>query len=171
MSTSKPTNKRRGRVSEIVKPEKKKNDREDDDVDSDLPCEVKDIIAALQQIREKAQKDGQRKCEERIGRQNLLKTLSKSSKEFESSLKNESVKYQIAYEKFSKEKAAHLQTIKGKKEKTTLAELEKVCADKIAAAADSLKRKKQDDKSFSLLRKSLGSFLDNASDDDFMPDE
>ncbi|XP_038987394.1 uncharacterized protein LOC120112354 [Phoenix dactylifera] len=58
-----------------------------------------------------------------------------------------------------------------KKEKANPSELEKACVLKIARAEESLKKKKQDDKSFSILRKSLGSFLEGASDDDFGPDE
>ncbi|KAJ0443559.1 hypothetical protein Hanom_Chr00s000008g01616101 [Helianthus anomalus] len=59
----------------------------------------------------------------------------------------------------------------GKKEKNMITEHEKACATKIAELEESLKKKKQDDKTFSLLRKTLGSFLDNASDEDFPADD
>ncbi|XP_077247601.1 DNA ligase-like protein [Tasmannia lanceolata] len=210
MSAAKGSSKRRGKESEAVLRSEKKT-REDEDFDPDLSSDIKGIISALQQIREKAQKDGQKKNEETIAsvasevksmlddaksklekeRQTFVKALSKSSKECECSLKEESSKFQAAYEKFFKEKAAHLQAFNDifskfegekekmfvryeqhrKREKTMLNELEKACTDKIAAAEDSLKKKKQDDKSFSILRKSLGSFLDCASDEDFAPDE
>ncbi|KAL6006313.1 Serine--glyoxylate aminotransferase [Asimina triloba] len=58
-----------------------------------------------------------------------------------------------------------------KKEKTMLSEAEKASTNKIAAAEELLKKKKQDSKSFSILRKSLGSFLDCGSDEDFPPDD
>ncbi|KAK3016443.1 hypothetical protein RJ639_007798 [Escallonia herrerae] len=171
-------------------------------------------MAALQQIREKAQKDGQKKNDATISsvaseiksklddlkaklekeRQNFAKALSKSSKEVcecESLMKNETTKFQTVYEKFCKEKAAHMQALKDtiskyeeekerlfmryeqqrKKEKTLLSDQEKACASKIAELEESLKKKKQDDKTFSILRKTLGSFLDNASDEDFPPDD
>ncbi|XP_038976081.1 uncharacterized protein LOC103704434 [Phoenix dactylifera] len=212
MSAAKVSGKRRGSGSESLR-SKKKNELEDVDFDQDLDLssDIKEILTALQQIREKAQKDGQKKNEETIGsvaseirsiiddekmkiekdRHGILKALSKISKECESSLKNEYAKFQAAYENFCKEKVAHMQNLKElfskyedekdklyaryeqqrKKEKANLSELEKACAQKIARAEESLKRKKQDDKSFSILRKSLGSFLEGASDDDFGPDE
>ncbi|KAJ6292535.1 hypothetical protein OIU78_024670 [Salix suchowensis] len=58
-----------------------------------------------------------------------------------------------------------------KKEKSMMSEHEKTCADKIAKLEESLKKKKQEDKTFSILRKSLGSFLEDASDEDFLPDD
>ncbi|XP_074303349.1 uncharacterized protein LOC141637828 [Silene latifolia] len=58
-----------------------------------------------------------------------------------------------------------------KKEKSMLQEKEKTCAEKIAELENSLKKKKKDEKTFSLLRKTLGSFLDPASDEDFPPDD
>eukprot|EP01018_Ginkgo_biloba_P018622 Gb_23674 [translate_table: standard] len=242
--------------------------RGEDDLDLNLSSDIKGIISALQQIRDKAQKDGQKRTEEIINgvssevksildeaklkcekeRQNFIKAATKTCKECENALKSESVKFQCAYDKFCKEKASHLQNYKGKennmtritifgcleifskfedekeklliryeqqskkhtclfvplfelasktavdgteyinglhapilwliftgkKEKSALLDLQKVCGDKITAAEDSLKKKKQfcitgmvkDDKSFSILRKSLGSFLESASDED-----
>ncbi|CDP11078.1 unnamed protein product [Coffea canephora] len=168
-------------------------------------------MMALQQIRKKAQKDGQKKNEETISnvaseiksnldelrtklekdRQAFAKALSKSSKDCENLLKNESTKFQAVYENFCKEKTTHMQGLKDaiskyeeekeklfmryeqlrKKEKSMIAELEKACASRITDLEESLKKKKQDDKTFSILRKTLGSFLDNASDEDFPPDD
>ncbi|KAF8404094.1 hypothetical protein HHK36_008974 [Tetracentron sinense] len=208
MSAVKGSSKRRGKVSDDLISEKRKRD---EDFDPDLSSDIKGIISALHQIRDKAQKDGQKKNEETISsvasevksmlddsksklekeRQSFVKALTKSSKECECSLKNESAKFQAAHEKFSKEKEAHLHSFKDilskfedekeklltryeqqrKREKAMLSELEKACLVKIAAAESSLKKKKQDDKSFSILRKSLGSFLDCASDEDFPLDD
>ncbi|KAI3831016.1 hypothetical protein MKW92_001270 [Papaver armeniacum] len=193
--------KRRGKTTtEALSTEKRK--REEDDLDLNLSSDIQGIIAALQNIREKAHKDDKKKSEETIAsvssevkiilngaksklekeRQTFVKALSKSSKECENSLKDEFSKFQSVYEKFSKEKAAHLQAFEDifskfdnekeklylryeqqseKKEKSMLSEMEKTCADKITAAEESLKKKKR-----SILRKSLGSFLDGASDDD-----
>lgn len=182
-----------------------------DDFDPDLSSDLKGIMSALQLIKEKAQKDGQKKKEETISsvasevkskidelksklekeRQTFAKALSKSSKECESSLKTEVAKFQEIYEKFSKEKAAHLQALKDtvsrfeedkdklfkryeqlrKKEKSMISEQEKFCADKITQLEDSLKKKKQDDKTFSLLRKTLGSFLEDGSVEEFPGDD
>ncbi|XP_076920490.1 uncharacterized protein LOC143581626 [Bidens hawaiensis] len=166
---------------------------------------------ALHQIKEKAQKDGQKKKEETISsvateirskfdelkskvekeRQNFARALSKSSKECENLLKNETAKFQAVYENFCKDKNSHLQALNDtiskyegekeklflkyeqhrKKEKNMIIEHEKACATKIAELEESLKKKKQDDKTFSFLRKTLGSFLDNASDEDFPADD
>ncbi|XP_010243868.1 PREDICTED: uncharacterized protein LOC104587829 isoform X1 [Nelumbo nucifera] len=209
MSAVKGSSKRRGKEEvDVLKPEKRKRD---EDFDPDLSSDIKGILSALQQIKEKAQKDDQRRSEELISsvaseikamlddarsqfdkeRQSFVKALSKSSKECEGSLKNEYTKFQATYEKFCKEKDTHMQILKDifskfenekeklftryeqlrKKEKSMLSDLEKACADKIAAAEDSIKKKKQDEKSFSFLRKSLGSFLDSASDEDFLLDD
>ncbi|KDP20964.1 hypothetical protein JCGZ_21435 [Jatropha curcas] len=209
MSAAKTSSKKRAAESVLTKSDSKF--RVEDDFDVDLSSDIKGIMSALQQIKEKAQKDDQKKNEETISsvasdirsmidelkskiekdRQSFAKALSKSSKECENCLKNESTKFKEIYEKFCKEKEAHLQALKDtiskyeedkdrlfvryeqlrKKEKNMISEQEKTCADKIARLEESLKRKKQDDKTFSILRKTLGSFLGNASDEDFPPDD
>ncbi|KAG2687581.1 hypothetical protein I3843_09G059400 [Carya illinoinensis] len=190
MSTSKARSTRKeGSESELPKPAMR--NPVNDEFDLDFSNDIKGIVSALHQIREKAQKDGQKKNEETISsvaseikstidelkskiekdRQSFAKALSKSSKECESCLKNETAKFQSLYEKFFKEKATHLQALKGKRERTMISEQEKSCAAKIAQLEESLKKKKQDDKTFSILRKTLGSFLDDASDEDFPPDD
>ncbi|KAK2968490.1 hypothetical protein RJ640_030101 [Escallonia rubra] len=211
MSTGRASAKKRVGESESSKSELRKRLAVDDDFDPELSNEITGLMAALQQIREKAQKDGQKKNDATISsvaseiksklddlkaklekeRQNFAKALSKSSKECETLMKNETTKFQTVYEKFCKEKAAHMQALKDtiskyeeekerlfmryeqqrKKEKSLLSEQEKACASKIAELEESLKKKKQDDKTFSILRKTLGSFLDNASDEDFPPDD
>uniref|UniRef100_A0A5B7BR78 DNA ligase 1 n=1 Tax=Davidia involucrata TaxID=16924 RepID=A0A5B7BR78_DAVIN len=211
MSTVKSSAKKRVSEYETSKSEKLKRVVVEDDFDPDLSNDIKGIMSALQQIREKTHKDGQKKNEETISsvaseiksklaelktklekeRQSFAKALSKSSKECEYLLKNETAKFQAVYEKFCKEKATHLQALKDtiskyeeekerlfiryeqqrKKEKSMIFEQEKACANKIGELEESLKKKKQDDKTFSLLRKSLGSFLENASDEDFPPDD
>ncbi|KAH6773699.1 DNA ligase-like protein [Perilla frutescens var. hirtella] len=183
----------------------------EDDFDAAISDDIKGIMSALQQIKEKAHKDGQKKNEETISsvsseikssldelksklekeRQSFAKGLLKSSKECESSLKNETAKFQDVYEKLCKEKSAHLQALKDviskyeeekeklflryeqmrKKEKNMISELEKANTARIGQLEESLKKKKQDDKTFSILRKTLGSFLGNASDEDFPPDD
>ncbi|KAK8504033.1 hypothetical protein V6N13_092741 [Hibiscus sabdariffa] len=208
MSTSKMRTKKR--ISEsLLKSDPKA--RLVDDFDPDLSSDLNGIMSALQLIKEKAQKDGQKKNDETISsvaaeikskldelkskiekeRLTFAKALSKSSKECENCLKGETTKFQEVYEKFCKEKAAHLQALKDtisrfeedkemllgryeqlrKKEKSLLSEQEKFCADRISQLGESLKKKKQDDKTFSMLRKTLGTFLDNGSDEDFPPED
>ncbi|KAK9268112.1 hypothetical protein L1049_010552 [Liquidambar formosana] len=131
MSTTKVSTRKRRSDSEAPKSEQRNRD-EDDLFDADISSDIKGIMSALHQIREKAQKDGQKKNEETISsvaseikstldelkskiekeRQGFAKALSKSSKECENSLKNEAAKFQALYEKFSKERAAHLQALK-----------------------------------------------------------
>ncbi|CAI9087460.1 OLC1v1021534C1 [Oldenlandia corymbosa var. corymbosa] len=139
------------------------------------------IKSDLDELRTKLEKD----------RQAFAKALSKSSKECENMLKTETAKFQAVYEKFCKETSTHLQSLKDvfakydeekerlltryeqmrKKEKNSLAELEKACNGRIVDLEGSLKKKKQDDKTFSLLKQTLGSFLDNASDEEFPSDD
>ncbi|XP_013634638.1 PREDICTED: uncharacterized protein LOC106340305 isoform X1 [Brassica oleracea var. oleracea] len=183
-----------------------------DDLDLDVSSDLKGIMSALQQIREKAHEDGRKKKEESISsvstevkskidelksklekeRQNFAKALTKSSKECESLLKDEAAKFEELHHKFMKEKSDHLQGLKDivskfeedkerlfmryeqqrKKDKTMISDQEKFCAEKLAQLEESLKTKKRGDKTFSILRKTLGSFLENeASDEEFPPDE
>ncbi|XP_047307513.1 uncharacterized protein LOC124911113 [Impatiens glandulifera] len=181
---------------------------EEDDVDLDLSSDIKGIMSALQHIRSNAQKDGQKKNEETISsvasevkckldelktkldkdRQGFIKSLLKSSKEFENLLKGETTKFQNVTENFNREKATHLQTLKDsiskceqekerlfqryeqqkKKERIHISDHEKACLQKIAQLEESLKKKKQNGKTFSTLRKKLGSFIGNASDEEFI---
>ncbi|KAL5576757.1 hypothetical protein UlMin_018456 [Ulmus minor] len=213
MFAVKSSSKKRGPDPELTRSEKKRQTGDDLDLDFDLDLssDIKGIMSALNQIREKAHKDGQKKKEETISsvaaeiksaidelktkfekdRQSFAKALSKSSKECENCLKNESAKFQVLYEKFCKEKAAHLQALKDtiskfeeekerlfaryeqlrKKERSMISEQERACTNKIAQLEESLTKKMQDDKTFSMLRKTLGSFLENASDEDFPPDD
>ncbi|XP_062085630.1 uncharacterized protein LOC133791728 [Humulus lupulus] len=172
--------------------------------------DIKGIVFALQKIKEKAHKDGQKKNEETISsvaveiksmidelkskfdkdRQGFSKAFSKSSKEFENCLKKETSKFQTLCQQFCKEKEIYLQlsdTISKfeeekerllkrfeqmrKKEKSMMSEHEKACGDKITRLEESLKRKTQDDKTFRILRKTLGSLFENASDEDFPPND
>ncbi|KAK4754437.1 hypothetical protein SAY87_002541 [Trapa incisa] len=213
MSASKAMSKKRIEVETAVlgsKLDGRKRIKEDD-VDLDISNDIQGIMSALQQIREKAEKDGQKKNEETISsvaseirstmnefksklekdREVFLKSLSKSSKECEGSLKNEIAKFQAIYNRFCKDKIAHLQALDDtvskfeetkdrlyvryeqmrKREKAVIAEHERACADKIAKLEESLKKKNQGNKTFSILRKTLGSFLENASDEDFPLEE
>ncbi|CAN6834549.1 unnamed protein product [Brassica oleracea] len=188
------------------------NAKLNDDLDLDVSSDLKGIMSALQQIREKAHEDGRKKKEESISsvstevkskidelksklekeRQNFAKALTKSSKECESLLKDEAAKFEELHHKFMKEKSDHLQGLKDivskfeedkerlymryeqqrKKDKTMISDQEKFCAEKLAQLEESLKTKKRGDKTFSILRKTLGSFLENeASDEEFPPDE
>ncbi|KAK4439940.1 hypothetical protein Salat_0328900 [Sesamum alatum] len=196
--------------SENLNSDRRKRVTVEDDFDAAISSDIRGIMSALQQIKEKAQKDGQKKNEETISsvaaeikssfdelkskldkeRQSFAKGLSKSSKECENLLKNETAKFQGMYEKFCKEKAEHLQALNDviakyeeekeklfvryeqlrKKEKSMLSEHEKASAARIAQLEESLKKKKQDDKTFTILRKTLGSLFGNASDEDFPPD-
>ncbi|CAK7350600.1 unnamed protein product [Dovyalis caffra] len=209
MSAAKTSSKKR--VAESLLTKSASKFRIEDEFDPDLSSDIQGIMSALHLIREKAQKDGQKKNEQTISsvgseiksmidelkskiekdRQTFAKALSKSSKECENCLKSETAKFQEIYDKFCKEKATHLQALKDtiskfeeekerlcmryeqirKKEKSMISEHEKTCADKIAKLEESLKKKKQDDRTFSILRKSLGSFLENGSDEDFPPDD
>ncbi|WVZ23141.1 hypothetical protein V8G54_001685 [Vigna mungo] len=217
MSATKSGSRKRASESELTKTDKNNrstNDNFDLDLDFDLSDDIKGIVSALHLIRDKAQKDGQKKNEETISsvgfevksmieglrskiekdRQSITKALSKSSKEvcrrlwfcmilnrdngiinskgiYESSLKSETTKFQALHENFCKEKATSLQTLKGKKERIMISEQEKACNEKISQLEESLKKKKQDDKTFSILRKTLGSFLESTSDEDFPPDD
>ncbi|XP_060191363.1 uncharacterized protein LOC132621204 isoform X2 [Lycium barbarum] len=192
MSASKSSARKRVSERQIPKSESKRRvSAAEDEFDAEISDDIKGIMTALKQIREKAQQDGLKKKEETISRQSFAKALSKSSKECENLLKNETAKFQSIYDKFNKEKATHLQSLKDtiskyeeekerlfmryeqlrKKEKSMISELEQDSTKRIAELEESLKKKKQDDKAFSFLRKTLGSFLDNASDEDFPPDD
>ncbi|XP_010469425.1 PREDICTED: golgin subfamily A member 6B-like isoform X2 [Camelina sativa] len=142
----------------------------------------KEVKSKIDELKSKLEKE----------RQNFSKALSKSSKECENILKDEAAKFEELHKKFMKDKADHLQGLKDtvskfeedkerlymryeqlrKKEKTMITEQENFCNEKLAQLEESLKKKKRDDKTFSILRKTLGSMLENeASDEEFPPDE
>ncbi|CAL8990685.1 unnamed protein product [Prunus brigantina] len=107
-------------------------------------------MSALHQIKEKAHKDGLKKNEETISRQSfaasIAKTIDDPAEKFEflceNCLKTETAKFRGLYEKFCKDKANHLQALKGrKKERSLISEHEKACTDKIAKLEESLKKK------------------------------
>ncbi|CAO2842851.1 unnamed protein product [Amaranthus hypochondriacus] len=212
MSAMKGSAKKKASEADTLHSEKRKRDFHDEDIfDNELSSEIKGLVSALQQIKEKAEKDGQKKKEETISsvaveiksmfeelkvkiekdRQTFAKALSKSSKECENTLKEEAVKFQAIFDKFDKEKASYLQTLKEtiskyeeekerlfiryeqlrKKERSMVQEKEKACSDKIAQLEESLKKKKQGDRTFSFLRKTLGSMFETISDDEFQADD
>ncbi|KAM3387054.1 hypothetical protein ACQJBY_010125 [Aegilops geniculata] len=178
--------------------------------DGDFVSDLRQIACLLRLIKGGANKDRQKMCEQIIAsvaaniqtmledtkskfekeRQNLLKVLSGTSKECESSLNEEYTKLQETYEMFCEENDAHLQTFKDlfsqievekkklreqyeyqREETATLSELGDTFSEKIANTKPSLKRMKQDDKSFIIFCKSIGSHLECASDDDFDLDD
>ncbi|KAH0930276.1 hypothetical protein HID58_016003 [Brassica napus] len=180
-----------------------------DDLDLDVSSDLKGIMSALQQIREKAQEDGRKKKEESISsvstevklkidelksklekeRQNFAKALTKSSKECESLLKDESAKFEELHHKFMKEKSDRLQCLKDivskfeedkerlymryeqqrKKDKTMISDQEKFCAEKLAQLEESLKTKKRPSSTFDvcdierIFKPSHGAFLQPSS--------
>ncbi|KAJ4891579.1 Uncharacterized protein Rs2_31327 [Raphanus sativus] len=94
---------------------KLQDELEDLDVSSDL----KGIVSALQEIREKADEgrmEGRRK--------------KKASPGCESILKDEVAKFEELHHKSMKEKADHLQGLKGQKEKTMISDQERFCTEK-----------------------------------------
>ncbi|CAM6087386.1 unnamed protein product [Calypogeia fissa] len=171
------------------------------DQDLNLSSDIKGILAALQQVRQKAVSDGQKKSEEILNnmageikslvedtkqkvekeRQTLANAASKACKEYEKTMKDEADKYKAAFETFCNVKDSHLQTYddifskfedtkekllikceqQRKKEKIVLADLQRICAEKITAAEQLVRRKKQEEKSFNLLKKSLGCIFDS----------
>uniref|UniRef100_A0A0D9WXD1 Uncharacterized protein n=1 Tax=Leersia perrieri TaxID=77586 RepID=A0A0D9WXD1_9ORYZ len=198
--------------------------------DGDFVSDLKEIVCLLRLIKGGANKDGQKMCEEIITsvaadiqtmleetklrfekeRQNFLKVLSNTSKECDSSLSKEYIKFQETYEIFCMQKDVHVQAFRDlfskvevekkalfeqyqhhrKEETATLSELDNTFSNKIkhaeqslrrseldnflekkAHAEQSVRRMKKHDKSFIILRKSVGSFLEFGSDDDFDLDD
>ncbi|KAL8143392.1 hypothetical protein V2J09_016424 [Rumex salicifolius] len=127
--------KRRSSVKQPEKDVRKPEKRAKQDLnllDNQLSSEIKGIMSALHQIKEKAQKDGQKKHDEMMSsisseiqsmfdemktkiekdRLAFAKSLAKSFKECETALKEENARFEEIHEKFSKEKTAHLQMVK-----------------------------------------------------------
>ncbi|KAK4859058.1 hypothetical protein QYF36_026160 [Acer negundo] len=233
MSTSKSISRKRGSDSSLNKSESKK--RVVDDFDAGFSSDFKDIMSALRQIKEKANKDGQKKIEEMISsvaseirskidqlnsklvkdRQDFAMAYSENLTECGDFLEHETAKIKEVYEKFYKKKGVNFESLlnlgvfekfsvdkdkeKGDsfegmrdavhnltennsrmlmrneqletKEMHLISEQEMFCAEKIAKLVVSLEKEKQDDKTFSTLKITLGSFLVNATDEDFLPDD
>ncbi|KAG6416592.1 hypothetical protein SASPL_124025 [Salvia splendens] len=165
-------------LQQIKAKAQKDDQKKNEETISSVSAEIK---ASLDELKSKLEKD----------RQSFAKGLMKSSKECENLLKSKAAKFQEVYETLCKEKSSYVQGLKEviskyeedkeklflryeqmrKKEKNMISEVEKANAARIAQLEESLKKKKQDDKTFSILRKTLGSFLGNASDEDFPPDD
>ncbi|KAI5331142.1 hypothetical protein L3X38_021268 [Prunus dulcis] len=119
----------------------------------------------------KALKDGLKKNEETISsvaaevRSVIAELKSKvekdSSKECENGLKTETAKFQALYEKFCKDQANHLQALKG-----IISNYEE---EKEWLCTRYEQLKEANDRTFSFLRKTLGSFLE--SDEDIPADD
>ncbi|CAM0943727.1 unnamed protein product [Alopecurus aequalis] len=155
--------------------------------DGGFVSDLREIVGLLRLIKGGANKDGHKMCEQIVSRQNLLNGLSNTSKEqCESSLNEEHTKLQETYEMFCEQTDAHLQTFEDlflqvevekkklneqydhyrKEETSTLSELGDTFSEKTTNAKPSPKRM-EDEKSFIVFRKSIGSFLECGSDDDF----
>uniref|UniRef100_A0ACD5XDC9 Uncharacterized protein n=1 Tax=Avena sativa TaxID=4498 RepID=A0ACD5XDC9_AVESA len=155
----------------------------DSDSDGDFVSDLREIACLLRLIKSGANEDEQKMCQQVVSsvaadiqtmledtklkfekeRQNLLKVLSSTSKECESSLNEEYTKLQETYEMFSEEKDAQLQSFKDlflqvevekkelleqyehyrKEETATLSELGDTFSEKIADVKSSPKRMKQ----------------------------
>ncbi|KAK4347148.1 hypothetical protein RND71_033487 [Anisodus tanguticus] len=139
--------------------------RPEEETISSVTSEVK---SKIDELKLKLEKD----------RQSFAKALSKSSKEFEF-MRNSTRKlhicslskvlFLVCY--IQKERLFMRYEQLRKKEKSMISELEQDSTKLISELEESLKKKKQDDKEFSFLRKTLGSFLDNAEVEDFPPDD
>ncbi|KAG8081053.1 hypothetical protein GUJ93_ZPchr0007g3386 [Zizania palustris] len=183
---------KRPRDPEDSEPGSSSDDDSGSGSDGDFVSDLREIVCLLRLIKGGANKDGQKKCAQIITsvaediqamiedaklkfekeRQNFLKVLSNTSKEqCESSLSREYIKFQETYEMFCKEKDEHVQAFRGKEEMATLSELDNTFSEKITYTEQSLRRLKHAGKSFIVLRKSVGSFLECGSDDDFDLDD
>ncbi|KAL0722289.1 hypothetical protein Bca4012_036888 [Brassica carinata] len=187
MSSARKSTKRSPPEPQSLKKQAQNAKLQDDCEDLDVSGDIKGIMSALQQMREKADEDGRKKktCPDgykrnhadelfpwlTICRQNFAKTLSKSSKECESILKDEAAKFEQLHHKFMKEKADHLQGLKD-----TISKFEED-KERLYMRYEQLSKPTPsneiiDEKNFSILRKTLGSFLENeASDEEFPPNE
>ncbi|XP_015695048.1 uncharacterized protein LOC102720894 isoform X1 [Oryza brachyantha] len=173
----------------VPRSEKRPRDLEEDsgaesgsgsDSDGDFVSDLREIACLLRLIKGGANKDGQKMCEQivasvaadiqnmledtklmfEIERQNFLKVLSNTSKECDSSLNKEYIKFQETYEIFCQQKDAHVQAFRDlfskvevekkvlleqyenhrKEETATLSELDNTVSEKITHAEQSLRR-------------------------------
>ncbi|KAL2649335.1 hypothetical protein R1flu_017463 [Riccia fluitans] len=141
-----------------------------------LTSTTADIKALVEQAKVKIQAE----------RDALSKQTSKLCKEYETALKDEAAKYKATYTAFCQAKDTHLQAYEEiyskfeetkeklltkfdllrKKERTAYADVESVCTQKFHEAEQAIKKMKQDEKSFHMLRKSLGTIFADSSDEE-----
>ncbi|QCE06755.1 hypothetical protein DEO72_LG9g1769 [Vigna unguiculata] len=126
ISATKSGSRKLASESERTKTDKNNRSAKDNfdlDLDSDLSNDINGIVSALHLIRDKAQKDGQKKNEETISRvgfevKSIIEGLGSKfekdrSVQYESSLQSETTKFQELHENFCEEKATSLQAPKG----------------------------------------------------------
>ncbi|BFI23256.1 hypothetical protein MPTK2_1g00350 [Marchantia polymorpha subsp. ruderalis] len=135
-----------------------------------------EIMSMIQQAKENMETE----------RETLSKQTSKLCKEYDAALKAEATKYKAAYAAFCEAKDSHLQAYEDifakfedckeqllskfdqlrKKEKGAYANLQQICTQKFDQAEQSIKKMKQEERSFQMLKKSLGTILVGSSDDE-----
>ncbi|KAG2327864.1 hypothetical protein Bca52824_010592 [Brassica carinata] len=145
MSSARKSTKRSRPEPQSLKKQAQNAKLQDDSEDLDVSGVSTEVKSKIDELKSKLGKE----------RQNFAKTLSKSSKECESILKDEAAKFEQLHHKFMKEKADHLQFEEDKerlymryeqlrkKEKTVISEQERFCTENLAQLEESLKKKKR----------------------------